>query len=195
MLDALELLDVQRDRVGLAVHFQRAHRARGRAVGEAFERALEGGLRVLGGLEQLLALGDLVECRKAEVAAVHVDDDRHAAGARLAVHRHRARGAVELAAPRGDAHVVGLEAREGVLRVDVVGHRGGLCGKGRGGQGGGGKSGRDVHRRISRLIVGPCGQAMARHRLLPRRASGRDFDKARLPGGKRALYRRARRAR
>src|SRR6185369_10139757 len=38
--DALELLDVERDRVGLAVHLQRADRLGRRPVGKALQRAL-----------------------------------------------------------------------------------------------------------------------------------------------------------
>ena len=76
-----------------------------------------------------------------------------AAGAGLAVHRDRAGGVVELAAPRGDAHVVGLEARVGVRRVDVVGDRRGLGGGG-GEQGGGGEAGQGVHRKFSGGLSG-----------------------------------------
>jgi hypothetical protein len=66
----------------------------------------------------------LVELAVAEIDRRRVDLDIHGARLAGAVQRHDARRLVELAAPRRQAaHVVSLEARVGVGRIDVVRRR------------------------------------------------------------------------
>jgi hypothetical protein len=100
--------------------------------------ALEGRGRVLGDVEHVRLLGVLVQLFVAEVDAggmSMVMSTLPVLAARSTT--MRAVGLGELAAPDRHAHVVGFEARVGVVRVDLVGVGGGAGEAGAGGEGGG----------------------------------------------------------
>nr|GEU28146.1 hypothetical protein [Tanacetum cinerariifolium] len=130
VIDAFELVDLQCHRPGHAHHGQLAFNTDQLVAIELERLAGIGHGRELGHVEHGVVPGVLVHRVEAEVDRVGLDRHIQGTGPGGRIERYRAAGLVELAAPDRQAHVVGLETRERVRRVQVVGRAGGHAGRG-----------------------------------------------------------------
>src|SRR5690606_11203354 len=121
---ALELIDLQRQRLGDTVQRQIALHLGRHIAAEGTELALVGGGRVFRDIEYFIVFRMRVHFFVTEVDRVSLYRYLESAGLRGAIEHHLAGRLVELATPyRQPAHMVRFETGEGMVRVDVVGGR------------------------------------------------------------------------